>query len=139
MEMIPIVAILSSFGAAVLIMYFITRTRQRRVELQTEMQSKLIDRFGSAPEMVAFLQSDAGRDFVAGVQSAPETHLRDRIIGSFTRSIVLTALGGGFVFLAFWEDDGFAIPAALLFSLGIGYFIATIVSWRLSTSLTTTK
>jgi len=135
MEMIPIVAILSSFGAAVLIMYFITRTRQRRVELQTEMQSKLIDRFGSAAEMVAFLQSDSGKDFVAGVQSAPETLLRDRIIGSFTRSIVLTALGGGFVFLAFWWDDGFGIPAAILFSLGIGYFIATIVSWKLSSSL----
>jgi hypothetical protein len=136
MEMIPVVAILSSFGAAVLIMYFITRTRQRRAELQTEMQSKLIDRFGSAPEMITFLQSDAGRDFVAGVQSAPETLLRDRIIGSFTRSIILTSFGGGFVFLAFWADDAFAIPAALLFSLGIGYFIATIVSWKLSTSLT---
>src|ERR1051326_4621437 len=136
MEMIPGVAILSSFGAAVLIMYFITRTRQRRAELQAEMQSKLIDRFGSAPEMITFLQSDAGRDFVAGVQSAPETLLRDRIIGSFTRSIILTSFGGGFVFLAFWADDAFAIPAALLFSLGIGYFIATIVSWKLSTSLT---
>jgi hypothetical protein len=136
MEMIPVVAILSSFGAAVLIMYFITRTRQRRAELQAEMQSKLIDRFGSAPEMITFLQSDAGRDFVAGVQSAPETLLRDRIIGSFTRSIILTSFGGGFVFLAFWADDAFAIPAALLFSLGIGYFIATIVSWKLSTSLT---
>ena len=135
MEWIPIVGIISSFGTAVLVVYFITRARQRNAELQAQMQSKLIERFGSAPEMVAFLQSPAGREFVAGVQTAPATQTRERILGGFTRSIILTALGAGFLFLTFFEDNDFVVPAALVLSLGIGYFIATLVSWRLSASL----
>jgi hypothetical protein len=135
MEMIPIVAIIMSFGTAILIVYFITRAKNRNAELQAEMQSKLIDRFGSAPELVTFLQSPAGRDFVKGVQSTPRNATRERILGGFTRSIVLTALGASFVFLTFWEDSGFVIPGAIILSLGIGYFLATIVSWRLSAKL----
>ena len=136
MDMIPITGILASFTAAVLIVFFVTRARQRRVELQTEMQSKLIERFGSAPEMIEFLQSPAGREFVAGVQTSSMSEMRDRILGGFTRSIVLTSLGVAFMFLTFYDDNDFVVPAAIVLSLGIGYFIATIVSWKLSSSLT---
>lgn len=137
MEWIPIVGMLSSFGSAVLIVYFVTRARQRRVELQTEMQAKLVERFGSAPDLVTFLQSPAGREFVAGVQVAPINQTRERILRGLTASIVLTALGAGFIFLTFLEDRDFVIPGTIVLSLGIGYFVATIVSWRLSASLNT--
>lgn len=135
MDMIPIISILASFTAAVLIVLFVTRARQRRAELQAEMQSKLIERFGSAPEMIQFLQSPAGREFVAGVQAAPINRTRERILGGFTRSIVLTSLGAAFMFLTFYDDNDFIVPGAIVLSLGIGYFIATIVSWKLSSSL----
>ncbi len=133
MEMIPIVGILASFTAAVLIVYFITRAKQRRAELQAEMQSRLIDRFGSGPELAAFLQSPAGKQFVGSVQAAPALMTRERVLGGFTRSIILTALGAAFMFIAFWDhDDGWVIPAAILLFLGVGYFIATVVSYKLS-------
>lgn len=133
--MIPIVGIISSFGATVLIVYYVMRAKQRQAEVQAEMQSKLIERFGSAPEMITFLQSPAGRDFVSGVQRPLINRTRERILGGFTRSIVLTALGAGFLFLTFREDDAFVIPGTLVLSLGIGYFVATLVSWRLSATL----
>ena len=136
MEAIPIVAIISSFVAAIAIVFMVTHARQRRVELQTEMQTKLIERFGSAPEMVEFLQTPAGRNFVAGVQIAPAIVARDRVLGGFTRAIVLTALGASFLFLTWFDDDDFVVPAAILLSLGIGYLIATFVSYKLSASLT---
>jgi hypothetical protein len=139
MEMIPIVGMITSFGAAVIIVFFVTRARQRREELQTAMQTKLIERFGSAPEMLEFLQSPAGRQFITGVQAAPAAQTRERVLGGFTRAIVLTALGAGFLFLAFWKDDGWGIPAAIVLSLGIGYFIATLVSYKLSARLTPTS
>lgn len=133
MEMIPIVGILASFTAAVLIVYFVTRSRQRRVELQAEMQSRLIDRFGSGPELTQFLQSPAGQQFVGTVQAAPSLMTRERIMGGFTRSIVLTALGAAFMFLTFWDrEEDWVIPAAILLFLGLGYFIATVVSYKLS-------
>ncbi len=135
MEMIPIIGMLSSFGATVLIVYFVVRSRQRQAEVQAEMQSKLIERFGSAPEMITFLQSPAGREFVAGVQRPVVDRTRERILGGFTRSIVLSSLGVGFIFLAFYEDNGWVIPGAIVLSLGLGYFVATMVSWRLSARL----
>ena len=132
MELIPIFGILSSSTMVVLIVYFVSRSRARRAEVQAEVQSRLIDRFGTAPELIEFLQSPAGREFVSGVQSAPALWARERVLSGFTRAIVLTALGTAFLFLTFFFDDGFAVPAAIVFSLGLGYLLATFVSYRLS-------
>lgn len=135
MEWIPIVSVISSSAMIVLIVYFVTRGRARRAEVQAEVQTRLIDRFGTAPELIQFLQSPAGRQFVTGVQSGSATLARERILSGFTRAIVLSMLGAAFLGLTFFYDDDFAVPAAILFSLGIGYLLATFVSWRLSRHL----
>jgi hypothetical protein len=136
MEIIPVVGIVTSFTAIVLIVYFVTRSRQRRVEVQAEMQGKLIERFGAAPELVEFLHSPAGREFVAGMQSAPGVMTRERILSGFTRSILLTMLGLAFLFLTFFQHErDLIIPAAILFFLGIGYLLATLLSYRLASRL----
>jgi hypothetical protein len=132
---IPILGILCSSAMVVLVVWLVTRSRQRKVEVQVEMQSKLIDRFGSAPDLIAFLQSPAGRQFVSGVNVAPTLLMRERLLTGFTRSIILTILGASFLFLTFMYDDSFAVPAAILFSLGVGYLIATFVSYKLSGKL----
>lgn len=130
--MIPITGILASFAGAVLIVYFTSRSRQRRLELQAEMQAKLIDRFGSAPDLIQFLQSEPGRQFVSGVQSGPSVLARDRIVGGFRRAIILTALGVGFAVLAFTVDHDFTIAAVLAISLGVGYLLAGFLSLKMS-------
>ena len=43
--------------------------------------------------------------------------------------------GAAFLALTFFYDDDFAVPASILFSLGVGYLIATFVSWRLSANM----
>lgn len=135
MEWIPIVSVITSSAMIVLIVYFVTRARARRAEVQAEVQGRLIDRFGSAPELIEFLQSPAGRQFVHGVQSAPAMLTRERIMSGFTRAIILSMLGAAFLGLTFFYDDDFAVPASILFSLGLGYLIATFVSYRLSKHL----
>ena len=132
MEWIPIVAIITNCAMVVLIVFFVARSRQRRFEVHAQVQQKLIDRFGSAPELIEFLQSPAGREFVTGVQSAPMVLARERIASGFSRSIVLSMVGAAFLALTFFYDEDWAIPAAILFSLGLGYLVATIVSYRLS-------
>jgi hypothetical protein len=134
-DLIPIIGILSSTTMVILVVYLVTKARSRRVEVQVEMQSKLIDRFGSAPELIQFLHSPAGRQFVTGVQLAPRALTQERLMGGFTRAIVLTALGSAFLFLTYYADDDFVVPAAILFFLGIGYLIATFVTWKLSKRL----
>ena len=132
METIPVVAIIANCVMVVLIVYFVARSRQRRFEVHAEVQSKLIDRFGSATELIEFLQSPAGKEFVSGVQSAPMVLARERVASGFSRSIILSMLGAAFLALTFFYNDGFAVPAAILFSLGLGYLVASIVSYRLS-------
>lgn len=132
---IPIIGMVTSTVMVVLVVYFVARGRQRRAEIQAEVQTKLIDRFGSAPELIEFLQSPAGRQFVSGVQGVPGALARERILSGFTRSIVLSMLGAAFLALTLFYEDNFAVPAAILLSLGIGYFIATFVSWRLAASM----
>jgi len=135
-ELIPIFGILSSTVMVIAVVWLVTSARSRRMQAQVEMQSRLIDRFGSAPELIEFLHSPAGQQFVTGVQSAPAMLTRERIMNGFSRSIVLTALGTGFLFLTFMYDDSFAVPAAILFFLGVGYLIATLVAWKLAKALT---
>ena len=132
MVWIPIVGTLASSAMVVLVVYFVTRGRQRRVEAQVEMQTKLIDRFGSAPELVNFLHSPAGRQFVSGVQTAPEVLTRERILSGFTRAMVLSTLGLAFLGLTFFYDKDWAVPASIVFALGIGYFLATLISYKLT-------
>lgn len=128
---IPIIGILASSAMVVLVVFFVTRGRQRRVEAQVEMQTKLIDRFGSAPELVSFLHSPAGRQFITGVQGAPDVLTRERILSGFTRAVVLSSLGLAFLGLTFYDED-WAVPAAIVLALGIGYFLATLISYKLS-------
>lgn len=132
---LPIVGVLSSSAMVILVVYFIARTRQRRAEIQAEVQTRLIDRFGSAPELIEFLQSPAGRQFVSGVQSAPAIMARERIASGFSRSIIILSVGVAFLALTFFYSRGFAVPAALFFCLGAGSLLATFVSYRLSARL----
>jgi hypothetical protein len=136
MEFIPIIGILCSSGMVVLIVAIISHNRARRAQVQAEVQTKLIDRFGSAPELISFLQSPAGRQFVSGVQSAPAVYVRERIISGFSRAVVLTMLGIAFALLTFLYNDDFAVPAAIVFFLGLGYLLATWLSLRLADKLT---
>ena len=135
MELIPIVGIICMSAVTVLVVYFVTRGRQRRIEAQVAMQTRLIDRFASGPELAEFLQSPAGRQFVSGVENAPSVVTRDRVLTGFNRAIILTMLGVAFVFLTIFADDDFMFPAAILFSLGLGYLFAALLSYKLSSKL----
>ena len=132
MVWIPIIGTIATGVTVVMVVFYVTRARQRRVEAQVEMQSKLIDRFGSAPELVTFLHSPAGRQFITGVQSAPEVLTRERIMTGFTRAVVLSTLGLAFLGLTLLYDEDWAVPASIVLALGVGYFLATYISYRLS-------
>lgn len=135
-ELIPIFGMVTSSAVVVLVVWLVTHSRQRRVEAQVQMQSKLIERFGTAPELIQFLHSPAGRQFVAGVQGAPIALSRERIMAGFTRSILMTSVGVAFVVIAVLDrEDDWLIPASIVFSLSLGYLLATYVTYRFSKSI----
>src|SRR6266581_447662 len=134
---VPIVCSLGFFAMVVAIVIASTRAKQRRAQLQAEVQTKLIERFSSAPELAEFLQSPAGKQFMSGMEAAPSFSIHNRIIFGITRSIVLSLLGLAFLALCIPEytrDEFFLVAGAILLALGVAFFISSMVAVKLSKS-----
>jgi hypothetical protein len=117
------------------IVFTVARSKARQAEMQAQVQARLIDRFSSAPELVDFLHSKAGKEFLGGVETLPRLHASDRILGGIRKGIITGILGLGFLALCLSPEvgnDGFLITGAILTAIGVGYFISTYVSIRLS-------
>ena len=133
--LMPMVVSLGFFAMIVWIVWLGTNAKNRRAQAQAEVQSKLIDRFGSAKEFIDFLQSPAGRQFVTGVEVTSTLYARDRIVSGFGKGIVLSLLGLGFLAIWIFDDNrGFLYPGFILLGLGAGFFLSTLLSLKLSRS-----
>ena len=131
----PMIDSIAFFGMIVWIVWLSTNAKNRRAQAQAEVQTKLIDRFGTSKEFIEFLQSPAGQRFVSGVEVSTAFYARDRIIRGFGTGIVISLLGLGF--LAIWVFDhngGFIYPGFILLGLGLGFFLSAVVSLKLSKS-----
>ena len=121
------------FGSLAVVLMTRARSRETRARIQAEVQTKLIDRFGSAPELADFLQSPAGRNFMGQLESAPRLHAREKILVGIRRAIIVTAVGVAFCGLGgVFHEEGLLIPGFFLLALGGGYLISALVSMRLS-------
>ena len=65
--------LLAAFATAGWVMYLAAETskRQRRMKAQAELHGRLLDKFGSAHEVVEFLQTPGGAQFVDGISERP--------------------------------------------------------------------
>lgn len=132
---VAIIVSIGFYGITAAFLFGLVGMRRRRAELQAEVQTKLIDRFGTAPELIAFLQSEAGRRFVSGFHDAPRHAARNRILRGLRSGIVVSLLGLGFiaVFLIDTRENwGFMYPGFILFALGLGFLGASWLSMKLS-------
>jgi hypothetical protein len=120
----------------------IFQTNRRVLKLagmQVEMQTRLIDKFGSADELRTYLESDGGKELM---KSAPveKSSPYGRILGSIQAGVILT-LGGLAVFLVRHHVPGdqgeeFALMflGALGIAIGLGFLISAITAFFLSRS-----
>ena len=134
---VAVISLVGFYAMVTIIGSMFARAGQRRSQLQAEVQTKLIDRFGSAPELIDFLQSEAGHHFVDGFQNGPRLTAREKILSGLRRGIITTLLGVGL--LGIWaidirENRDIIYPAFIVLSLGLGFFLSTWVSMRLSRS-----
>src|SRR5882724_8828695 len=122
-----------SFAMVAFIVWIGVNAKNRKATLQAEVQTRLIDKFSNAPEFVDFLNSDTGKQFLTGIDKMPQLMARDRIVGGVSRGLILLLLGTAFI--GIWIADsnvGFMYPGFILAGLGIGFFISTLVSLKLS-------
>ena len=100
------------------------RRWQRTMRAQTELNTKLIDRFSSSDELLAYLQSPAGKALIepaavpqAGPRPMPMNAPLSRIFWSLQSGIVVSTLGAGLIFVSRGvATDEFA---QLLYGVGI--------------------
>ncbi|HYE86277.1 MAG TPA: hypothetical protein VEA16_07970 [Vicinamibacterales bacterium] len=113
--------------------------------VQAEVHTKLMDRMASNEELLAYVQSPAGRRFLeaapvrADSEGASFSAPVGSIIWSLMAGLVLTVLGIGFRYAgSFVKDDAhdaFAVVGVIILSLGIGFIVASMMAFVVSSRL----
>lgn len=118
------------FGTCVYLVAAAFRRRQ-----QNEMQKHMLEKFSSAQDFAAFVQSPAGQKYVMSFSEAV-TSPRNMILNSLRTGIILMFVGGGLdatnngvgQYTKSWLD---AVGNVLIFS-GLGFVIAAAVAYFLA-------
>jgi hypothetical protein len=117
------------------------RRWNKMVKVQTEIHAKLLDRFASSQEMLAYMQSDAGKKFLEapvfeGQRRQVSTMPFGRILWSIQIGVIAAVLGIGILFLrgkvSTDADMGFQVFGTLVLALGIGFLASGGVSYVLA-------
>jgi hypothetical protein len=115
---------------------FSTIRRYKIAKLQAEVQAKLLDKVGSSQDLLAYAQTEAGREMLESLK-VERYSPQARIIGALQTSIVMICLGAGFLFLRgriTGTEEGFLVFGTLATMLGIGFGVSAIASYYLSKS-----
>ena len=132
---IPIICSIGCYIMITAIVMAVVRGKTERAKAQAEVQAKMVDRFGTAPEFVEFLRSAEGKVFMGSMAKSQERTALDRVIGGFSRATVTALLGVGFIVLYCIPDtrwEGFIITGLILLTLGLGFILSALVSLKLS-------
>ena len=114
--------------------WILSRRGQERNRAQFDLQRRMLEKFGSASEFVAFLESDSGRKFLETVSSETQTQAA-RIFGSIQKGAIFTLIGVvGFGVVAYDPGDlvPLAVPSGIALAVGLGYLISAFATYKLS-------
>jgi hypothetical protein len=115
---------------------FSTIRRYKTAKLQAGVQSKLLEKFGSGQELLAYVQSDAGKQFLDSLTMEQRTPY-GRILGATQAGVILVLLGLALLFLRSrvpGAEEGFLVSGTLTFTLGVGFGLSAVLSYFLSKS-----
>lgn len=109
----------------------IRRTKVEKV--QAEMQARLLDKMSSSQELVQYLQSDAGKQFLQPPPVASRSPF-SRILRSIHWGLILTFLGIGFLFMTRFDPggEGLIFIGIVGLALGLGFLVSSGISYALS-------
>jgi hypothetical protein len=141
-----IFALLAGCALLWLIRLFLENRRWSRVfRQQSEVHSKLIDRFATNQDLLNYMETEPGKRFLEAAPIPVEFEHDQRMPGGITRilgplqiGIVLTLLGAGLLILQRSLPD-IAAPL-LIFGMvvmmpGLGFIISALIAWRMSVRL----
>lgn len=137
LEGVTIMAVILTFVAigTWLIRTFVDHRRWSRVsKVQAEVHGKLLDRFSSNQELLAYIETSAGRRFLESAPLALEPGPRpigapiNRILWSVQAGLVVIAGGIGLRYVAMSVEREVAGPLAAMGSIGIAIGLGLVIS-----------
>jgi hypothetical protein len=114
----------------------------RQSKVQVEVHAKVLDRLSSHDDLLAYVQSPAGRRFLEAApievdgQPRPSNSALTRVLFSVQAGLVLLALGVGFWVAQVRLGDagkGFSLLSTLGMALGVGFVLSALASYAIST------
>lgn len=113
-----------------------TIRRYKVARLQADLQSKLVDKFGTTQDLLAYSDTETGREFMRSL-SLEQRSPYDRIIGAVQAGIVSTLFGIALLVLrsrVSGAEEGLMVFGTIFVSLGIAFVLAAVASYSLSKS-----
>jgi hypothetical protein len=148
MESVTIFAVfvtVSGFIAWFVRMFIDYRRWLRLSKVQTEVHNKLLDRFAGTGDLLAYVQSPAGRRFLESTPIALDAGPRQvaapfgRVLWAVQAGVVITVVGIGFQLVSgrMIEEIGqpMSVIGVLAMSLGVGLVLSGAVSYVLARRL----
>lgn len=114
---------------------FSTFRRYKIAKLQADVQSKLLEKLGSAQELLAYGQTDTGRQLLESLRVETTSPVHTRIIGALQTAIVMISLGIALLLLrgrVAGAEEGFLAFGTIITVLGIGFAVSSAASYYLS-------
>ena len=132
------IVVVSSFVASSFVVWTIANTirRIKRDRRRYETQSKLLDKFGSSAELLEYLKTDPGQQFLESTElerSSPH----GRILRAMQAGILSFFVGCALLFMRNQLGDdveGVLVFGSLLVALGLGFLVSSGLSYKLSNS-----
>ena len=115
---------------------FSTIRRYKIAKLQSEVQTKLLEKVGSGQELLAYAQTEAGRELLESLK-VESVSPHERIIGALQTGIILLLFGAALLLLRGHVSsggEGFVVSGTLICALGVGFALSAATSYYLSKS-----
>jgi len=123
-------------GAWIISLLIAAFNNRAHLKAQTDFHNRMMEKFSSAGEFTAYLQSEAGRGFFDNLSNEPPSAL-SKILGSIQKGAILTLLGVGLFVLGnkYTPQEGGNIMFVLgtvAFMVGLGFLASSAISYRLA-------
>lgn len=133
--LIPIIISVSLFAMISYIVAVIAggRNRNRLAQIRSELQARMLEKFGTSTEFLEFAKTEEGRKLLES-STIERPLLINRTLSWVSRGIVVTMIGLGFTVLTIAgiaDRDFGAVVSVLSLSVGTGFLLSAFVSRKL--------
>jgi hypothetical protein len=146
-DLVPIILFPVFFLAVVWVVRIFVDSRRwnRTFKQQSEIHGRLIEKLGTSQELVAYMETEAGKRFLMASPIAPGPEFGQRmpntvsrVLTSLSTGIVVALLGVGFLLLRNAgpnTSEPMLITGTILLMPGIGFILSAGVTWVLARRL----